>query len=74
MRRLTMEDYVERGKRYKVIRDSSNFFSTGDIVVALETSQVPYCVLEKDYFDGAIINDYDISNCRALLNTELMEV
>lgn len=74
MGRLTMEDYVERGKIYKVIRDSSNFFSPGDIVVALETSQVPYCVLEKNYFVGAIINDYDISNCRALLNTELMEV
>lgn len=74
MRRLGFEDFAERGKRYRVIQDESNFFSPGDIVVAIETSQVPYCVLEKNYFDGAILSDYNVSNCRALTNIELMEV
>ena len=37
------------GARYRVISDSSNFFQSGGIVVALETSVVPYCVREEKY-------------------------
>ena len=74
MRQLAFGESTERGKRYRVIEDGTGFFRPGDIVVALQTSQVPYCVREDIYFDGARDFDYDFSQCRALINTELMEV
>lgn len=38
-----------KGARYRVISDSENFFHPGEVVVALESSVVPYCVREEKY-------------------------
>lgn len=59
------------GARYRVISDSYNFFQSGEIVVALETSVVPYCVREEKYIPGCKIKDLGPDDCRPLLDTEL---
>lgn len=59
------------GARYRVISDSYNFFQSGEIVVALETSVIPYCVREEKYIPGCKIKDLGPDDCRPLLDTEL---
>lgn len=59
------------GARYRVISDSYNFFQSGEIVVALETSVVPYCVREEKYVPGCKIKDLEPGDYRPLLDTEL---
>lgn len=59
------------GARYRVISDSYNFFQSGEIVVALETSVVPYCVREEKYIPGCKIKDLSPGDYRPLLDTEL---
>ena len=42
---MTYYDEFEYGKRYVVLEDSDNVFSTGDIVICVEQgSSVPYFV------------------------------
>lgn len=59
------------GARYRVISDPDNFFQSGEIVVALETSIVPYCVREEKYVPGCKIKDLSPGDYRPLLDTEL---
>lgn len=42
-------DIIKAGTRCKVISDSYNNFHPGDIVVALQTNDVPLFCLEKIY-------------------------
>lgn len=58
------------GARYRVISDPDNFFQSGEIVVALETSVVPYCVREEKYVPGCNKN-LSPGDYRPLLDTEL---
>jgi hypothetical protein len=72
-----MIEKAERGKRYKVISDDENIFKPGDVVVALECSSLPLCVLEavfkeKNYsFD---ICKYNSNEFGALWVIELEEL
>lgn len=61
--------YAVKGGRYKVIFDSHNFFKPGEIVVALETSPVPYCIREEEYVPGRKPLAYD--NYHPLKDDEL---
>lgn len=51
------------GARYRVISDSDNFFQSGEVVVALESSVVPFCVREEKYIPGCkcylCLDDYN---------------
>lgn len=40
---------MKKGTKCRVISDSHGFFKTGEIVVALETDDVPYCAKESAY-------------------------
>jgi hypothetical protein len=40
---------MEKGTKCRVISDSDGFFEPGEIVVALETDDVPYCAKESAY-------------------------
>lgn len=44
-----MVDFAKAGNSYRVISDSLKFFEPGDIVVALESDDAPYCCHKKDY-------------------------
>lgn len=59
------------GARYRVISDSDNFFQPGEIVVALETSVVPYCVREEKYVPGCTIADLGLDDYNPLCGEEL---
>lgn len=48
-----------KGARYRVISDSHNFFKPGEIVVALESQVVPYCVREEKYVPDCEIYSSD---------------
>lgn len=67
-----MVDFVKAGNSYKVIYDSEKFFKPGDIVVALENSNVPYCCLKQDYH-GPISteNPYPKHKYNPLMDEEL---
>ena len=41
-----------KGERYTVIRDNLQNFKPGDVVIALEDDNCPYCCLEKNYKPG----------------------
>ena len=60
-------EYAKYGQKYQVISDTHNFFQPGEIVIALENSDIPYCVREKDFFDGASHYDYEGEECMPLL-------
>ena len=47
-----MIKYAEVGKKYKVLKDRDGCLSPGEIVVVLDESSLPYCVLEKEYVPG----------------------
>lgn len=40
---------IKAGTKCRVLVDSMNNFSCGDIVVALENSRMPFCCLLEDY-------------------------
>ncbi len=65
---------AEKGKRYKVISDSSGFFNEGEIVIALENSSVPYCIRENDYDGNNNILHYNTSKYNPLKEDELEEI
>jgi dUTP pyrophosphatase len=65
-------DYAVKGKRYRVIQDNESHFRPGDIVVALEESDVPYCVLADKYVGGTHI--YDSCDFWAIGMCDLEEV
>lgn len=65
-----MQSAIE-GARYRVISDSDNFFQPGEVVVALETSDVPYCVREEKYIPGCKIKDLSLDDYNPLCGEEL---
>lgn len=65
---------AEKGKRYKVISDSSGFFNEGEIVIALENSSVPFCIRENDYDGNNNILHYNTSKYNPLKEDELEEI
>lgn len=70
-----MVDFAKAGNSYRVISDDLKFFEPGDIVVALESDYVPYCVHKKDYH-GLISteNPYPIHKYNPLMGEELEEI
>ena len=62
---------IIKDARYRVISDSSNFFQSGEIVVTLETSVVPYCVREEKYIPGCKIKDLSPDDYNPLCGEEL---
>ena len=51
---------LKRGTVCRVIKDGTDFFFKGDIVVVLEDyCEVPYCCLLKDYNPDYSIYDYN---------------
>lgn len=65
----------EKGMRYLVVSDSSNFFRPGDIVVSLENSaNCAYCCLEKDYDEDKPVCLYFPSDHSPLANEEVVEL
>lgn len=65
---------ITKGKRYRVINDDFEHFKTGDIVISLENSDVPYCVYEEDYEEGKDITDYESDKYFPLIDDELEEI
>lgn len=70
-----MVDFVKAGTSYKVISDSQNYFKPGDIVVALESDDIPYCCHKKDYHGPmSYANPYANNKVHALIDEELEEI
>lgn len=71
---MTYYDEFEYGKRYVVLEDSDNVFSTGDIVICVEQgSSVPYFVREKDYNPNLLLSQYKRSMLHPLCSWEVEE-
>lgn len=62
---------MERGTKCRVISDSHGFFKPGEIVIALETDDVPYCAKESAYSPGKPLSSYELSEYAALKESEL---
>lgn len=62
---------MKKGTKCRVISDSHGFFKTGEIVVALETDDVPYCAKESAYSPGKQISDYRLDEYAVLHDYEL---
>lgn len=72
-----MVENIKAGNKYRVIDDDENFFSNGDIVVALENDANPFCILEECFtnIEDCLNNDEIFDNCvRSLYNNELEEI
>ena len=70
-----METQVQKGMRFMVISDKSNFFSKGEIGVALDNSvYAPYCVREKDYHPEWDISKYKTEDYNAIATCDLEEI
>ena len=70
-----MVESVKEGTSYKVISDNMGFFKPGDIVVALETDNVPYCCLKEDYHGPfTSTSDYHSDEYSALCRKDLEEI
>ena len=70
-----MKHFVTEGNSYKVISDSFDYFKPGDIVVALESDDVPYCCHKKDYHGPTTYANLRGTNkVHALLAEELEEI
>lgn len=65
---------AEKGKRYKVKFDSYKRFNKGDIVVAIESDDVAYCVLEENYVEGKEVDDYSVYDYAPLCDKELEKI
>lgn len=64
-----------RGKKYRVVEDSINFFEPEEVVVALEDSTVPYCAREEDFREGVFNeDDYGADEYSPLNVSELEEI
>lgn len=62
---------MERGTKCRVISDSHGFFKPGEIVIALETDNVPYCAKESVYSPGKALISYKSSEYNPLKESEL---
>ena len=62
---------IKAGTKCRVLADSMNNFSCGDIVVALENSRMPFCCLLEDYDPNKSIYYYNINSFNALTESEL---
>ena len=62
---------IKAGTKCRVLADSGNNFKPGDIVVALQNSDVPYCCLIENYDPHKSIDDYIPNLFRALTESEL---
>lgn len=62
---------IKAGTKCKVLSDSMNNFNSGDIVVALEDSFMPYCCLLENYDLNKNIHDYNFNLYHALDESEL---
>ena len=62
---------MERGTKCRVIRDSFGFFKSGEIVVTLETDNVPYCAKESAYSPEKALSSYESSEYSPLRYDEL---
>ena len=62
---------IKAGTTCRVLADSGNNFKPGDIVVALEDDDVPYCCLIENYDSRKSIDDYVSNLFYALFDFEL---
>lgn len=62
---------MERGTRCRVISDKLDFFKPGEIVVTLETCDVPYCAKESAYSPEKELSSYKSSEYNPLIESEL---
>lgn len=62
---------MKAGTICRVIEDDSDFFEPGEIVVALEDSDVPYCARESAYSPEKSIGDYSFDDYNPLADHEL---
>lgn len=62
---------IKAGTKCRVLTDSMNNFSCGDIVVALENSRMPFCCLLEDYDPNKSIYDYNLNSFDVLYDYEL---
>ena len=62
---------IKAGTKCRVLNDSMNYFKPGDIVVALEDDDVPYCCLLENYDPNKSIYDYASNLFYALSYFEL---
>lgn len=62
---------MKKGTKCRVIRDNFGFFKPGEIVVTLETDNVPYCAKESAYSPEKALGSYESSEYKALEENEL---
>ena len=62
---------IKSGTKCRVLADSMNYFKPGDIVVALEDDDVPYCCLLENYDPNKSIDGYVSNLFHALFDFEL---
>ena len=62
---------IKAGTKCRVLVDSANNFKPGDIVIALEDDNVPFCCLLEDYDPNKSIGDYNFDLLYALYESEL---
>nr|DAM47147.1 MAG TPA: hypothetical protein [Caudoviricetes sp.] len=62
---------MEKGTKCRVISDDYGFFKPGEIVIALETNDVPYCAKESAYSPEKALISYKSSEYNALKEREL---
>lgn len=66
---------VEKGKRYKVLECAEGLFKAGEIVIAVTSGIVPFCVREKDYDNSKLFSyEYESNQVGAMCDFELEEV
>lgn len=68
---LKLGTMIKAGTKCRVLADSYNNFRPGDIVVALEDDNVPYCCLLENYVPNKSIYDYTPDLFNALIDSEL---
>lgn len=62
---------MEKGTKCRVISDDYGFFKPGEIVIALETNDVPYCAKESAYSPEKALISYKSSEYNALKEREI---
>lgn len=62
---------MERGTKCRVISDNLDFFKPGEIVVTLETDNIPYCAKESEYSPEKLLSSYELSEYNPLKESEL---
>lgn len=62
---------IKAGTKCRVLVDSMYNFKPGDIVVALQNNDVPYCCLLENYDHNKSIHDYNFNLIHSLCDYEL---